>query len=398
MNKKVGFDWYKVETDRYDDVRIRRLVTNCSTKGLAVYDYLLTSIYRDRGCYIVCNDDCIFSVAEFLNMTESAVKEIISYCGSVGLFHDEFLLRNSNGALLSRGGVITSKAIQRRYVEMCEFARRKSFEMPSDYILISDILSNEGKYRRIDGNFQNVGNLSQNVGNLSQNVGILGQNVGNMQEDSGNMQEDSGIFSQNAGILGQNVGNLSQNAGILPKNAGNSSKKFCVNLALYSIIKYNKYNCSKDNCRVVVVADAPTALQEEVVETTSTKPKISAEEKKRKAIEARKKREQDLYNELIPYVEIYGKEMIREFYDYWTQTNGDDDVTNLMDIAKRKSGKFCLSRRLATWKQKDDERKARIGSSQPRSGNDGGAVAHAAYGGKRESYQQIDDLTSQVIS
>ena len=349
MNKKVGFDWYKVETDRYDDVRIRRLVTNCSTKGLAVYDYLLTSIYRDRGCYIVCNDDCIFSVAEFLNMTESAVKEIISYCGSVGLFHDEFLLRDSNGALLSRGGVITSKAIQRRYVEMCEFARRKSFEMPADYILISDILSNEGKYRRIDGNFQNVGNLSQN-------------------------------------------------AGILPKNAGNSSEKFCVNLALYSIVKYNKYNCSKDNCRVVVVADAPTALQEEVVETTSAKPKISAEEKKRKAIEARKKREQDLYNDLIPFVEIYGKEMIREFYDYWTQTNGDDDVTNLMDIAKRKSGKFCLSRRLATWKQKDDERKARIGSSQPRSGNDGGAGTHAAYGGKRESYQQIDDLTSQVIS
>ena len=360
MAKKVGFDWYKVETDRYNDVRIRRLNTNCGTKGLAVYDYLLASIYRSNGCYVICDDDCIFAASEFLNMTESAVKEIISYCGSVGLFHDEFLRRDNNGALLSRGGVITSKAIQRRYVEMCETVKRKVFVMPADYILIDDILCDEGKYRRIDEN--------------------SGENI----ENSGKNIENSGIFAQNAGIL--------------PKNAGNSSEKFCVNLALYSIIKYNKYNCSKDNCRVVVVADAPTALQEEVVETTSAKPKISAEEKKRKAIEARKKREQDLYNELIPYVEIYGKEMIREFYDYWTQTNGDDDVTNLMDIAKRKSGKFCLSRRLATWKQKDDERKARIGSSQPRSGNDGGAGAHAAYGGKRESYQQIDDLTSQVIS
>ena len=381
MAKKVGFDWYKVETDRYNDVRIRRLNTNCGTKGLAVYDYLLASIYRSNGCYVICDDDCIFAASEFLNMTESAVKEIISYCGSVGLFHDDFLRRDNNGALLSRGGVITSKAIQRRYVEMCETVKRKVFVMPADYILIDDILCDEGKYRRID----------ENSGKNIENSGITPEVSGKIQNHSGENAENSGENIENSGIF-------AQNAGILPKNAGNSSEKFCVNLALYSIIKYNKYNCSKDNSRVVVVADAPTALQEEVVETTNTKPKISAEEKKRKAIEARKKREQDLYNELIPYVEIYGKEMIREFYDYWTQTNGDDDVTNLMDIAKRKSGKFCLSRRLATWKQKDDERKARIGSSQPRSGNDGGAGTHAAYGGKRESYQQIDDLTSQVIS
>ena len=381
MAKKVGFDWYKVETDRYNDVRIRRLNTNCGTKGLAVYDYLLASIYRSNGCYVICDDDCIFATSEFLNMTESAVKEIISYCGSVGLFHDAFLRRDNNGALLSRGGVITSKAIQRRYVEMCETVKRKVFLMPADYILIDDILCDEGKYRRID----------ENSGENAENSGITPEVSGKIQNHSGENAENSGKNIENSGIF-------AQNAGILPKNAGNSSEKFSVNLALYSIVKYNKYNCSKDNCRVVVVADAPTALQEEVVETTSAKPKISAEEKKRKAIEARKKREQDLYNDLIPFVEIYGKEMIREFYDYWTQTNGDDDVTNLMDIAKRKSGKFCLSRRLTTWKQKDDERKARTGSSQPRSGNDGGAGAHAAYGGKRESYQQIDDLTSQVIS
>ena len=394
MAKKVGFDWYKVETDRYNDVRIRRLNTNCGTKGLAVYDYLLASIYRSNGCYVICDDDCIFAASEFLNMTESAVKEIISYCGSVGLFHDDFLRRDNNGALLSRGGVITSKAIQRRYVEMCETVKRKVFAMPADYILIDDILCDEGKYRRID---ENSGENAENSGKNAENSGITPEVSGKIQNHSGKNAENSGILGQNVGNLSQNVGNMSQNAGILPKNAGNSSEKFCVNLALYSIIKYNKYNCSKDNSRVVVVAEAPTALQQDTTETTSTKPKISAEEKKRKAIEARKKREQDLYNELIPYVEIYGKEMIREFYDYWTQTNGDDDVTNLMDIAKRKSGKFCLSRRLATWKQKDDERKARISTTQPRSGNDGGAGGNATSGAKRESYNKIDDLTSQVI-
>lgn len=374
MAKKVGFDWYKVETDRYNDVRIRRLNTNCGTKGLAVYDYLLASIYRSNGCYVICDDDCIFAASEFLNMTESAVKEIISYCGSVGLFHDAFLRRDNNGALLSRGGVITSKAIQRRYVEMCETVKRKVFVMPADYILIDDILCDEGKYRRID-----------------ENSGITPEVSGKIQNHSGENAENSGKNIENSGIF-------AQNAGILPKNAGNSSEKFCVNLALYSIVKYNKYNCSKDNCRVVVVADAPTALQQETTETTSTQPKISAEEKKRKAIEARKAREQKLYNDLIPYVEIYGREMIREFYDYWTQTNGEDDVTNQMDIAKRKSGKFCLSRRLATWKQKEDDRKAKqFGQAQPRSYDDGGAGNNATSGAKGKSYEKIDDLTSQVI-
>ena len=352
MNKKVGFDWYKVETDRYNDVRIRRLVTNCSTKGLAVYDYLLTSIYRDRGCYIVCNDDCIFSVAEFLNMTESAVKEIISYCGSVGLFHDEFLLRDSNGALLSRGGVITSKAIQRRYVEMCETVKRKVFVMPADYILISDMLSNEGKYRRIEENFQNVGNLSQN-------------------------------------------------AGILPKNAGNISEKFCVNLALYSIVKYNKYNCitlEKEKGKEKPLKGEKEKEREkdktigvDENSTTISKPLLSASEKRIKEVEARKAREQKFYEELIPFVDKYGKEMIREFYDYWTQTNSDNDTTNLMDIEKRKKGKFCISLRLATWKKNKDDREARNSSSPSPS-------CRAAVGTARESYSQIEELISQVIS
>lgn len=55
-------------------------------------------------------------------------------------------------------------------------------------------------------------------------------------------------------------------------------------------------------------------------------------------------------NSLIPFVEKYGAEMIRKFFDYWTELN--------------KSGKtmrweserfFELSKRLATWTKNDDK-------------------------------------------
>lgn len=34
-----------------------------------------------------------------------------------------------------------------------------------------------------------------------------------------------------------------------------------------------------------------------------------------------RKRKEDFYNSLIPYVEVYGRQTIRDFFDYWTEPN-----------------------------------------------------------------------------
>jgi len=56
------------------------------------------------------------------------------------------------------------------------------------------------------------------------------------------------------------------------------------------------------------------------------------------------KRESDFMNQLAPYVQTYGKEMLREFYNYWTEKNPNGKK---MRFEMQKV--FDVSRRLVTW-------------------------------------------------
>lgn len=120
MATKVGLSYYTVDTDRYLDIRIKRLRKDYGCRGLAVYDYVLCEIYRDRGCFIEWDESTAFDVAEYLGLKESVAHEIVRYCAAVGLFNEELLRR----------GIITSASIQKRYLEMATRAKRKSVSIP----------------------------------------------------------------------------------------------------------------------------------------------------------------------------------------------------------------------------------------------------------------------------
>ncbi len=120
MATKIGLSYYTVDTDRYLDIRIKRLRKDYGCRGLAVYDYVLCEIYRDRGCFIEWDESTAFDVAEYLGLKESVAHEIVRYCAAVGLFNEELLRR----------GIITSASIQKRYLEMATRAKRKSVSIP----------------------------------------------------------------------------------------------------------------------------------------------------------------------------------------------------------------------------------------------------------------------------
>jgi hypothetical protein len=97
---------------------------------MAVYDYLLCEVYRDRGCFLVWDEDTAFDVAEYFGLKVNTVKEIVTYCGVVGLFNSELLSR----------GMITSEAIQKRYLEMANRARRQNIAIPEEIRLFTEEL------------------------------------------------------------------------------------------------------------------------------------------------------------------------------------------------------------------------------------------------------------------
>lgn len=126
---KVGLSYYNVDTDRYQDIKIKRLKKDFGCNGLAVYDYILCEIYRVKGCFLVWDESTAFDVADYLGLKETLVNEIVNYCGVVGLF---------DKALLTGERVLTSLSIQSRYIDFCVRAKRNKIDIPEKYAILPE--------------------------------------------------------------------------------------------------------------------------------------------------------------------------------------------------------------------------------------------------------------------
>lgn len=65
-------------------------------------------------------------------------------------------------------------------------------------------------------------------------------------------------------------------------------------------------------------------------------------------------RVKDFYNSLIPYVEQYGREMVREFFNYWSEPNKSKTLMR-WETEYNKHRAFDIKRRLSTWKLKSEQ-------------------------------------------
>lgn len=74
--------------------------------------------------------------------------------------------------------------------------------------------------------------------------------------------------------------------------------------------------------------------------------------------DALQKRAEKFYNSLVPYVKLYGKEMVREFYNYWTEPNKSGTKMRY-ELEKTWDAK----RRLATWANRQHTFSARTVST-----------------------------------
>ena len=126
---KTGFPYYRAETDRFQDIRIKRLKKEFHGDGYSVYSYILNEIYRVKGCFLEWDESTAFDVSEYWGLKESKVNEIVKYCCAIGLFDKR---------LFTNGRVITSLAIQSRYIEMSRQAKRTNYQIPSEICLIPE--------------------------------------------------------------------------------------------------------------------------------------------------------------------------------------------------------------------------------------------------------------------
>ena len=91
----------------------------------------------------------------------------------------------------------------------------------------------------------------------------------------------------------------------------------------------------------------------------NNKEKINKKESKKEKAEAElKKRAQKFYDSLIPFLDSYDKEMLREFYDYWSEPNKSHSK-----MRWEQERTWDLKRRLARWANNDKKRN--YGNNKP---------------------------------
>lgn len=123
---KTGLSYYQADTDRFQDIKVKRLKKRYGCEGYAVFQYIQNEIYRVEGCYIRFTDDQLFDVSEYWCIDEDRVEAIIEYCAEVELF--EAITWHTKR-------VLTSVDIQQRYIDICRRAKKKIL-IPEDILLI----------------------------------------------------------------------------------------------------------------------------------------------------------------------------------------------------------------------------------------------------------------------
>ncbi len=123
---KTGLSYYQAETDRFQDIKVKRLKKRYGCEGYAIYQYILNEIYRVEGCYVRFTDDQLFDVSEYWCIDEERIEAIIEYCTEVEIF-DAITWHTKK--------VLTSSAIQLRYLEIC-WRIKKKIVIPEDIRLV----------------------------------------------------------------------------------------------------------------------------------------------------------------------------------------------------------------------------------------------------------------------
>lgn len=132
---RTGLDYYSLETDIFHNRKIRRLLKAFDSKGFLIYTYILTEIYRDKGCFLEWDENTAFDVSDYLNIKESIVNEVVNYCCTVGLFNKELLTSES---------VLTTENIQKFWVSVSKSADRKIRTVPDNISLLKRITPQKG--------------------------------------------------------------------------------------------------------------------------------------------------------------------------------------------------------------------------------------------------------------
>lgn len=123
---KQGLEYFSFDVDFFSDIKVRRISRACGPASTSILICLLCNIYRDKGYYILWDENLPFVVADTIGTTEGAVEEVVKKAVQVGFF-DKYLF--------DKYKILTSNGIQNRFKSAV--LRREKIDYVDHYLVSS---------------------------------------------------------------------------------------------------------------------------------------------------------------------------------------------------------------------------------------------------------------------
>lgn len=124
---KQGIDYFPFDVDFFSDIKIRKIARACGSQATSILICLLCNIYKDKGYYIMWDEDLPFVIADTVGVSEGAVKEVILKALQVDFFDQD---------IYNKHNVLTSLGIQKRFKSAVY--KREKIEYIGEY-MVSDV-------------------------------------------------------------------------------------------------------------------------------------------------------------------------------------------------------------------------------------------------------------------
>lgn len=125
------------------------------------------------------------------------------------------------------------------------------------------------------------------------------------------------------------------------EDTGEIEREATNKFSIITISNYNSYQGENTESDKQTADQSQAQDNQEPPKPKKTKEQIKAETDKRM---------KEFYNSLVPYLSTYPKEMIRAFYDYWSETNKSGSK-----MRWEQSPTWVLEKRLQRWSQNNKQ-------------------------------------------
>ena len=126
---KVGLDYFPLDTDVDEDLKVKYVEAEHGDRSFGIYVKLLCWIYKHNGYFADWDRRSLLLFSKEKGIETDFLRRVVESCIGEGLFDKK---------IFQKYRVLTGNSIQRRYIKICSFCRRKEINLERRLVCVDN--------------------------------------------------------------------------------------------------------------------------------------------------------------------------------------------------------------------------------------------------------------------